>query len=213
MTTNFPKHNAFLRKKKTKKISLPKITLPSEETLPTEDNSPHYVFKNYMYISPHPKIARKRRKKRKPETKNLKNQTQNQIPWDPACLNDPEWVVREAIHQGCDAVLSQKIVEAIQIKGISLKENLMRATLHVAKSKKEEYINAITTITETQRERKHLDSVYDLQARSTRDTLKFFDDPRIRDMLQSRDVAAILERKKQQRMADIGRCLTKYGAY
>lgn len=202
MTENFPKHNAFLPSKKSKKISRQKVTVPSEETIHKVYNSPLYVIKNYMYISPHPKIARKRRKKRVrkreatvPDTKKIKNPAQNEIPWDPERLNDPEWVIQEAIHQGCDGTFAQQIVEAIQIKDIPLKTNLMRATLHVAKSKKEEYINAITTITEPERERKHTDGLHDVFASSSGNYLKFLECGYVRNLLQSRNLEVVFKQR------------------
>lgn len=122
--------------------------------IPEKNKSPLEYIHNY-YTSPpiSKKTARKSRKRirareRKPEAGVTETETppkpaQSPTPWCPTRLNDPEWVVEEAIHQGCDGTLAQQIVEAIQIKQIPLKTNLLRATLHATKSKNQEYINAI----------------------------------------------------------------------
>lgn len=218
MKENFPKHNAFLLKKKSKKISRQKITTPSEETFLTENNSPLYVFKNYIYISPHAKIARKRTKKRGrkreatvPETKKPKypeNAAQNQKLWDPERLNDPEWVIQEAIHQGCDGLLAKQIVDAIQIKQIPLKTNLLRATLHVAKSKKKDYIHAITTptaATEIERERKYSNGLHDVFASGSGNYLTFSDHTSFRNSLKSKNFRILRQQYREKRLEDL-RC-------
>lgn len=200
MSENFLQHNAFLARKKSKKISRQKISVPSEETLPTEDKSPLYMYKNYMYISPHTKIARKRTRKR---AKKFQNAAQNYTPWDPACLNDPEWVIREAIHQGCDGVLAQKIVEAIQIKHIPLRTNLLRATLHVAKSKKEDYIHATTAATKTERERKYSDGVHDVSASSSGNYPTFSTHTSLRNSLESKNFRILRQQYRAKRLEDL----------
>lgn len=109
-----------------------------------------YIYKYYTNTPLVGKTARKSRKMKRKRAREPEARVPDTpipaietTPWDPARLNDPQWVVQEAIHQGCDGTLARQIVEAIQLKRIRLKTNLLRATLHATKSKNQEYINAI----------------------------------------------------------------------
>ena len=118
---------------------------------------PIYIYKYYINCPPRGKPAQKSKKKRKMREKktrsNRKRPSKSEkmipatlpaMPWSPDSLNDPEWVTREAVHQGCDPEIVGKLVDGYKIKQIPLKTNLLRAILHVAKSNDRRYMDAIT---------------------------------------------------------------------
>jgi hypothetical protein len=180
-----------------------------------------YIHNYYINTPPCKKIARKSRKRererarkleaRVPETQNPPKQS---APWDPARLNDAQWVVQEAIHQGCDGTLARQIVEAIQIKQIPLKTNLLRATLHATKSRNQEYINAISTVTEPDRERKRKnpDRVHDVSPSGSGVFTDQLNSPGFRELLQSRNISALQEKWRDEKMAELANCRAKFGS-
>lgn len=187
--------------------------------------SPLEYIHNYYTTPPisKQKARKSRRKQRKgarklevkvPEPETPETPAQSPTPWCPTRLNDPEWVVQEAIHQGCDGTLAQQIVEAIQMKQIPLKTNLLRATLHVTKSRNQEYINAISTVTEPDRERKrkNSDRVYDVSTASPGVFTDQLNSPRFRELLQSRNISALQEKWRDEKLAELAECRAKFGS-
>lgn len=126
---------------------------------------PIYMNKFYINYPPRGKTAQNREKRKTinptepaPEVKIASRKQRSCIihtppmsDWNPDWVNDPNWVTKEAVHQGCDEGLVKKLVHAVQLKEIPLKTNLLRAILHVAKSKDQGYIDAVARITAGER--------------------------------------------------------------
>lgn len=174
---DFTKKAFYAYKEKIMKINFPakhnvpnfpprrKITSRSDRNNTSYIIPPIYKHKCYINSPPRGKTAQNREKRKTinptepaPEAKIASQKQRSCIlhthpmsDWNADWVNDPDWVTKEAVHQGCDEELVKKLVHAVQLKEIPLKTNLLRAILHVAKSKDQGYIDAVARITAGER--------------------------------------------------------------